>query len=268
MIVPFYSAFSASFSGSKAAQKGLTSTTSPPTLWFLPWPTSSASPTSHFGALLSLHASLTSAGFCPAATGDPINVHALSSSPPPFSETVTKEINGLHIHHHYTVRGLWILIEYIKSRRALLCRYGRFHLSLKIEILLCEASSRDNWVLRGGESPPPVYTNFIARHCFMTAVTFPICPLRLKYPFCQALSNDKQDVESPSNVWSNKRPNWDVRVQFPSLSISLNLLSLTGVWTNKRKYYRNFVLTLHICWAKLISVFGRLIFFFQYFSTY
>lgn len=222
MILPFYSAFSASFSGSKPAQKGLTSTTSPPTLWFLPWPTSPASPTSHFGALLSLPASLTSAGFCPAATGDPISVHALSSSPPPFSETVTKEINGLHIHRHYTVRGLWILIEYIKSRRALLCRYGRFH-------LLCEASSRDNWVLRGGESPPPVYTNFIARHCFMTAVTFPICPLRWKYPFCQALSNDKQDVESPSNVWSNKRPNWDVRVQFPSVSIWLNLLSVTGV---------------------------------------
>lgn len=39
--------FSASFSGSKPAQKGLTSTTSPLTLWFLPWPTSSASPTSH-----------------------------------------------------------------------------------------------------------------------------------------------------------------------------------------------------------------------------
>lgn len=202
-----------------------------------------------FGALLSLPASLTSAGFCPAATRDPINVHALSSSPPPFSETVTKEINGLHIHHHYTVRGLWILIEYIKSRRALLCRYRRFHLSLKIEILLCEASSRDNWVLRGSETPAPSIHKFHCKTLFYDSSSFPICLLRLKYPFCQALSNDKQDV------WSNKRPNRDVRVQFPSVSISLNQLSVTGVWTNNRKYYRNWVLTLHICWAKLNQCF-------------
>lgn len=46
-IIPFYSAFSASFSRSKSAQMGPTSTTSSPALWFLPWPTSSASPMSH-----------------------------------------------------------------------------------------------------------------------------------------------------------------------------------------------------------------------------
>lgn len=47
VIIPFYSALSASFSWSKSAQMGLTLTTSSPALRFLAWPKSSASPMSH-----------------------------------------------------------------------------------------------------------------------------------------------------------------------------------------------------------------------------
>lgn len=194
-----------------------------------------------FGALLSLPASLTSAGFCPAATRDPINVHALSSLQPPSSKTVTKEINGLHIHHHYTVRGLWILIEYIKSRRALLCRYRRFHLFLKIEIRLCEPSSRDN--------SSPQYTQISLQDIVLwQPLRFPSALRGWNTPFVRHSVMINKMLRALHIFGQTKAI---LRCQGPiSHCYSFTEYEIFG--TNKRKYSRNWVLTKLECFGRLI----------------